>query len=379
MATDATATRARTAPPGGRRPRALLAHRRQRTRLAQDGQERLRRVQRDQCTDLAAALTYYAVLSLFPAALALLSLLGLIGQGRATVDSALLVVVRQLGRASPPTSSLRPVSHRWSGAGGRVHVRPRHRHRALLRLGVCRSLRPGDEPVYEVREGRPIWKLRPLSVLVTLGLLSAIAALVLVGLSSAARARGARSARSGSRPAVTRWTSPSGRSCSPSSSPWSRSSTTSPRTCGSRASGGSARRRRSPSSCGCSPRSGSASTSRNFGSYDKTYGSLAGVIVFLLWLWITNLALLLGAELDAELERVRELEAGIKAERTLQLPPRDTTGSEKAQEKLDERVREGRRLRRASGAQPSASAGAGAAGDGAELEPLPSETARRRG
>src|SRR6185503_3277116 len=45
----------------------------------------------------------------------------------------------------------------------------------------------------------------------------------------------------------------------------------------------------------------------HFGSYNKTYGSLAGVIVFLLWLWITNLALLLGAELDAELERARQL------------------------------------------------------------------------
>jgi membrane protein len=61
----------------------------------------------------------------------------------------------------------------------------------------------------------------------------------------------------------------------------------------------------------------------NFGSYDKTYGSLAGVIVFLLWLWLTNLALLFGAELDSELERSRELQAGIPAEESLQLPPRD--------------------------------------------------------
>src|SRR5690606_4976694 len=48
-----------------------------------------------------------------------------------------------------------------------------------------------------------------------------------------------------------------------------------------------------------------------FGSYDATYGALAGVIVFILWLWITNNALLLGAELDVELERVRQLRAGI--------------------------------------------------------------------
>jgi membrane protein len=61
----------------------------------------------------------------------------------------------------------------------------------------------------------------------------------------------------------------------------------------------------------------------NFGSYNKTYGSLAGVIVFLVWLWISNIALLLGAELNAELERGRELEAGTRgAETRIQLEPR---------------------------------------------------------
>jgi membrane protein len=68
----------------------------------------------------------------------------------------------------------------------------------------------------------------------------------------------------------------------------------------------------------------------NFSSYNATYGSLAGAIVALLWLWITNLALLFGAELDAELERGRELQIGIAAEETLQLPVRDTRGIEKA-------------------------------------------------
>jgi len=60
----------------------------------------------------------------------------------------------------------------------------------------------------------------------------------------------------------------------------------------------------------------------NFGSYDKTYGSLGGVIVFLVWLWLSNLALLFGAEFDAELERSRELAAGLPAEDSLQLPER---------------------------------------------------------
>jgi membrane protein len=61
----------------------------------------------------------------------------------------------------------------------------------------------------------------------------------------------------------------------------------------------------------------------NFGSYNKTYGTLGGVIIFLVWLWISNIAVLLGAELNAELERGRELEAGDRrAEREIQLEPR---------------------------------------------------------
>ena len=69
----------------------------------------------------------------------------------------------------------------------------------------------------------------------------------------------------------------------------------------------------------------------NFSNYNKTYGSLGGVIVGLLWLWITNLALLLGAEIDSEMERGRQLQSGIPAERDLQLPARDTRNIEKAE------------------------------------------------
>jgi membrane protein len=62
----------------------------------------------------------------------------------------------------------------------------------------------------------------------------------------------------------------------------------------------------------------------NFGSYNKTYGALAGVIIFLVWLWISNIAVLLGAEFNAELERGRKIQAGHPAEKEPFVEPRDT-------------------------------------------------------
>jgi membrane protein len=86
----------------------------------------------------------------------------------------------------------------------------------------------------------------------------------------------------------------------------------------------------------------------NFSNYNKTYGSLGAVIVFLLWLWITNLALLFGAEFDAEIERGRELQAGMKAEKDILLPPRDTAQSEKKQAVAAQDELDGLRLRQAA-------------------------------
>jgi membrane protein len=130
---------------------------------------------------------------------------------------------------------------------------------------------------------------------------------------------------------------------------------------------------------------------RYAGDYGATYGTLAGIVVFLLWLWITNLALLFGAEIDAELERTRELQSGIEAEKTLQLPPRDTRNSDKAEEKLEKKVAEGRRLRLEAEAAAEVDDDANgygqargderrgtsdAASSASELEPLPSSRAR---
>lgn len=87
----------------------------------------------------------------------------------------------------------------------------------------------------------------------------------------------------------------------------------------------------------------------NFGNYNRTFGTLAGVIVFLLWVWLTNLALLFGAEIDAELERGRQLQAGIPAEATLRLPLRDTSVIDKNRAKERGNRRRGLTLRRTRG------------------------------
>ena len=70
----------------------------------------------------------------------------------------------------------------------------------------------------------------------------------------------------------------------------------------------------------------------NFASYNKVYGSLGGVIVFLVWLWISNIAVLLGAEFDAELARGGRIEEGHPPEQEPFLPPRDTRAMEDADE-----------------------------------------------
>lgn len=329
--------------------------------------------QRDQCTDLAAALTYYSVLAVFPAILALVSLLGVFGQGESTTQQ-LLDIVRQLGQGDAATQLEEPIRS-MIGASGAGFALVLGIGTALFSAsGYVGAFGRALNRVYQVPEGRPVWKLRPQQVLITLGLV-VMAGLVLVGLVVSGPLADVVGSRIGLQAATVtvftvlkwpvmlgvvvvmvavlyywtpnvrqprfRWVSVG---AAVAIAAWVLASI------------------------------GFGFYVTTFGSYAKTYGSLAGIVVFLLWLWITNLALLFGAEVDAELERVRELEAGIKAEHTVQLPLKDASGAEKAKEKLDERVRAGRRLRRGIPEPRPHDERA----DGVELEPLPSQGARRR-
>ena len=278
----------------------------------------------DHLTDWAAALTYYSAMSLFPALLVLVALVGVFGQYPETTD-AILKMVRKIGPESTVETvrgPIRSVVRQKGGAG------------ALLGLGLLGALwsasgyigafMRASNVIYEVEEGRPFWKLRPIQLLVTILmiLLAALVALSIVATGPVAEAIGEGIGLEDA--AVTAWeiakwpvlvvivitmfailyrVAPNVRL--------------------------PGFRWISPGACVAIliwlvASAGFALYVTNFGSYNKTYGSLGAVIVFLVWLWITNLAVLLGAEFNAELERGRELEAGQPAEEELQLPPKDT-------------------------------------------------------
>lgn len=311
----------------------------------------VRRFLGDRCTDLAAGLTYYAVLSVFPAAIALMSIVGLVGQSQTTLD-AILDILRDVG-AGGIAETLEPTLVSLTQASGLG---------AGLIIGLVTALWTASgyvgafgramNRIYGYEEGRPIWKLRPAMLLLTLLLVVLVAAatlaLVVSGpvVEALANAIGLGSTTIGiwniaKWPALAvvvivavgllYWATPNVRQpkfhwLSPGAAVailiWAVASL------------------------------GFGFYVANFGSYNDTYGALAGVIVFLVWLWITNLALLFGAELDAELERNRELQAGVPAERRLQLPPKDDRNIVKTKAKEAAAVDEARSLRVNRGREP---------------------------
>jgi membrane protein len=297
----------------------------------------------DQCTDLAAALTYYAVLALFPGLLALVSLLGIVGQQGNT--QALLDVLSDAGAGAAADTIAGPLQELTQSSAAGFGLVIGIVGALWSASGYVGAFGRAMNRIYTVTEGRPFWKLRPLMMIITLGAVI-LAGLVTIGLVvSGPVARALGDAIGLGDATVTVW----------SVLKWpvllllaalaiALLYYATPNV-------------KQPKFRWISVGAGVAIVTwvaasalfglyiSQFSNYNKTYGSLAGVIIFLLWLWITNLALLFGAELDAEIERGRQLQAGIAAEQDIQLPLRDTTVVEKRHRKEADDIEEGRRLR----------------------------------
>ena len=302
----------------------------------------------DQCTDLAAALTYYAVLSLFPALVVVVSLLGVFGQGQRTTD-AVLQIVGDLGPASTVDTLRGPIQQLVESPSAGFALIVGILGALWSASGYVGAFGRAMNRIYEVDEGRPVWKLRPIQLLLTLvGLVLAAAVAFMLAVSGPI-ATAIGDAVGLGETAETIWDVARWPlvlvfvTLAVATLYYATPNVQQPKFRWISVGAGVAILAWVVASVGF----GFYVT--NFGSYNKTYGALAGVIVFLLWLWITNLALLFGAELDSELERGRQLQAGIPAERDLQLPARDTSGIEKNRAKEEQDVERGRTLRRSRG------------------------------
>lgn len=311
-------------------------------------QKTVREFSSDQCTDIAAALTYFAVLSIFPGLIAVFSLLGVFGQGQAAAD-AVLGIVEQVAPGDTADAIRGPIEQiAGSPAAGFALVTG-----ILLAIwsasGYVGAFSRAMNRIYEIEEGRPFWKLKPTQLLVTIItiVLLVLAAVILIVSGPVTRAVG-DALGLGDVPqtiwSIAKWpvlallvvlivailyyATPNAKQ--PKFRWISIGALLAIVVLGLAT-------------------AGFGFYVANFSNYDRTYGSLAGIIVFLLWLWIANLALLFGAEFDAELERGRQLQAGIAAEEDIQLPPRDTRKSDKAAEKERKDIDEGRRIRTGSG------------------------------
>jgi membrane protein len=303
---------------------------------------------RDQCTDLAAALTYYAVLSIFPALVVVVSLLGVFGEGRRTTD-ALLQLVGDLGPSSTVDTLRAPIQQLVESPSAGLALLVGIVGAVWSASGYVGAFGRAMNRIYEIDEGRPVWKLRPLQLLITLGglVLAAAAAFLLAVSGPLASAVG--SAIGVGDVALTAWSIARWpiivifMTLAVATLYYATPNVQQPKFRWMSIGAGVA----ILTWVGASVLFGLYVA--HFSSYNKTYGALAGVIVFLLWLWITNLALLFGAELDAELERGRQLQAGIAAEQDLQLPPRDTRVVDKNEAKDEQDIQRGRELRRSRG------------------------------
>jgi membrane protein len=277
----------------------------------------------DNLTDWAAALTYYGVLAIFPAMIVLVSILGLVG------ESATQPLLDNLGTVAPGPAKeiLTNAIENLQGSQGAAGV--------LFVVGLLGALwsasgyvaafMRASNAIYDIPEGRPVWKTLPVRVSLTLVLLVLLAVTTLAVFLTGGLAHRVGDiiglgntavdvwniakwpvllfvvsfmfallywAAPNVKQAGFRWVSPGGLLAV----------------------------------VGWLIASGAfALYVANFGSYNKTYGALGGVIVFLVWLWISNIVILLGAELNAELERQRAIAGGMRPEdKEPFAEPRDT-------------------------------------------------------
>jgi YihY family inner membrane protein len=267
----------------------------------------VREFQRDNITDWAAALTYYSVLSIFPAMLVIVSLVGLAGR---SVSRSLLTNVDELAPGQVKQVLLNAItelqhSHRSAGIIAIISLAAA----IWSSSGYVGAFMRASNAIYDIGEGRPIYKTLPIRIAITvttLILLSACAIAIVVSGPIAQRAGemvGAGTAAitifgivkwpamlfvAGFLFALLYWAAPNARQSFRWVTPggilaiviWLIAS------------------------------AGFALYVANFSSYNKTYGSLAALVIFLVWVWISNIAILLGAELNAELERSRAIAAG---------------------------------------------------------------------
>ena len=289
-----------------------------------------REFKEDNLTDWAAALTYYGVLSLFPALLVLVSIVGLAG------DSAIDTLKENIAAMAPGDAA--NIANdaienlRGSGTAGLMAIVG-----VLIALwsasNYVGAFMRASNAIYEVDEGRPFYKVRPLQLGITLVMVLALALCAIAVVVSGPLAQRVGDVIGLGDTAVTvfniakwpvialvfmtmlaflyyaapnvkhpkfRWVSPGG---IVGVVIWLVAS------------------------------AAFALYVANFGSYDKTYGSLGGVIAFLTWLWISNIAVLLGAEFNAEAERAKQIEEGMPEDREPFLEPRDTTKIDKERAK----------------------------------------------
>jgi membrane protein len=276
---------------------------------------------RDNVTDWAAALTYYGILSIFPAMLVVVSLVGLAGK---SVSQSLITNVGQLAPGAVEQVLTNAITELQRGRGGAGLI-------AVVSLGaaiwsasgyVAAFMRAANA-IYDIGEGRPIYKTLPIRIgvtLTTLVLLSACAVAVVVTGPVAERAGRLVGAGpeavtvfgivkwpvmlliAGFLFALLYWAAPNAKQRFRWVTPggilaiviWLAAS------------------------------AGFAFYVANFGSYNKTYGSLAALIIFLVWVWMSNVAILLGAELNAELERGRAIAGGLPKTEEPYVELRDT-------------------------------------------------------